>query len=105
MTGGYVNTLRRIVESPFEFYVRRIGVHNALNLCRLMFRDAIYTGLVRCTCWCIYKEKQERIRIGRRPQLVSLAERSNNDERGVQSAESFAVVNQRDVAEWMGYTE
>lgn len=53
VTGGHVYTLCRIVESPFEFNIRRVGVNDALNLGSLVFCDAIHTGLVRCTRRCI----------------------------------------------------
>lgn len=53
VTGGHVDALSRIVERPFEFHVRRIGVNDALNLRRLMFRDTVDAHLVRCTCGCI----------------------------------------------------
>lgn len=53
VTGGHVDALSRIVERPFEFHVRRIGVNDALNLRRLMFRDTVDADLVRCTRGCI----------------------------------------------------
>lgn len=53
VTGGHVNTLRRIVERPFEFDIRRIGVNDALNLGSFVFRDAIDPGLARCARGCI----------------------------------------------------
>lgn len=56
VTGGHVDALRRIVEGPFEFYVRRIGINDALNLGCLVFRDTVDAGLVWRTCGCIWYE-------------------------------------------------
>lgn len=54
VTGGHIDALGRIVERPLEFHVRWIGVHDALNLGRLMFRDPVDSGLVGRTCGCIW---------------------------------------------------
>lgn len=53
VTGGHIDTLRRIVERPLELDVGRIRVHHALDLGRLVFGDPVHSRLIRGTCWRI----------------------------------------------------
>lgn len=57
MTGCHVNALRRVIKSPFELDLRRIGVHNALDLRILLFGYTVHSRLIRCTGGSIWNEK------------------------------------------------